>query len=149
MKRTVIIFLLLFATLSCDDEYYSSIPSNPVYISLDLNFRDKDLNQALATAVFTSPRDAADRLGFGGVLVVNGFGEDVINLYAYDLACPEEARSDVRVAPDNTGLKAKCPKCGAVFEIAYGNGNPVSGSKNYLRTYKVAKTGDKLFKVYN
>jgi len=62
LKRIAVATLFFCAALACNDEYYSPIPSNPVNISLDLNFRDKALKAVLSNAVFTAQRDAADRL---------------------------------------------------------------------------------------
>jgi len=140
MKR--ILFLLLFASIafSCEKEYYTTIPNYPAY--LELNLADmSELNASLAYKTFTTPRLAIDKLGFGGILVINGMGENVVNLYAYDLACPVEAQRGVRVVPDATGITATCPKCGAVFTIATGTGVPKSGTKYYLKSYRVVANG--------
>ena len=139
-----ILFLLLFtvAAFSCEKEYYTSIPNYPAY--LELNLADiSELNASLAYKTFTKPRLAIDKLGFGGILVINGMGENSINLYAYDLACPVEARRDIRVVPDNnnSNITATCMKCGAVFHIVTGTGAPKSGTKYYLKSYRVVDSG--------
>jgi len=133
-----ILFLLLFTAIafSCEKSYYTSIPDLPAY--LELNLEDlTDLNPSLAYKTFTKPRLAIDKLGFGGILVINGLGESGLNLYAYDLACPVEVQSNVRVVPDKSAVTATCPKCGAVFTIATGTGAPQSGTKYYLKSYRV------------
>jgi hypothetical protein len=153
MKKVIFILFLFCSAAACDDEYNSPIPHYDVNLELNLNNFDKDLIPTLATKCFTTRRAELDRIGYGGILVVNGFNNgsnsDMYNLYAYDLACPNEAKPDVRVAPDSTGLKAICPKCNAVFNIAYGSGNPESGSKHFLRSYRVYKTEEYKYKITN
>jgi len=157
MKR--ILFLLLFVCIafSCEKEYYTTIPNAPVNVELWLETRDSKLNTSLAYDIITQPRSALERLGFGGILVINGIGETLVNIYAYDLACPVEAQREIRVVPDNlssstaavkTAFTATCPKCGAVFTIADGTGAPQSGSKHYLRSYKVTGSGTR-YNIYN
>ena len=141
MKR--IVFLLIFTgiALSCEKQYYTSIPDYPVNLELKLESLDYELNANLAYKRFTQPRFAADKLGFGGILVINGMGENTINLYAFDLACPVESQREIRVVPDKSGVTATCPKCGAVFTIATGTGAPQSGTKYYLKSYRVVGSG--------
>lgn len=93
---------------------------------------DSHLNGSLSYKIFTQKRSETDRLGYGGILVVNGFN----GLNAYDLSCPVEAERTTRIAPDADGLQAKCPKCGAVYNIS-SSGAPVLGSQYYLRKYKI------------
>ena len=144
--------LILFTAIafSCEKEYYTTIPYAPVNIELRLETLDYELKTSLSYKIITQPRTALDRLGFGGILIINGMGEAPVNLYAYDLACPVESQRDIRVVPDNlsssssavpTAITATCPKCGAVFNIATGTGAPQSGTKYYLRSYKVNGSG--------
>ena len=140
--------LVLFVAIafSCDKEYHTTIPNVEVRFGLNLSADDFNLRTDLAYKTFTQKRLALDRLGFGGILVINGMGE----LYAYDLACPVEASRNIRVIPDNlssptspvpTAVTATCPECGAVFTIATGTGIPQSGTKYYLRSYRVVGSG--------
>jgi hypothetical protein len=137
MFRRILAISLLFCLIaSCDENITSTIPNAPVNLTLDLAGADASLYGSLAYKEYTTPRLATDRLGFGGLLVVNGIGENpIVNLFAYDLACPNEARSNVRIKPENTGL-ATCPQCGAVYRIAWG-GSPESGSRFWLKRYNV------------
>jgi hypothetical protein len=150
MKRILFFLLFTIIALSCEKQYYTSIPDFPVNIELRLENQDYNLNTNLAYVVVTQQRFPRDRLGFGGILVINGMGENIINLYAYDLACPEEVQRNVRVVPNNlsssntatpTAITATCPKCGAVFNIATGTGAPQSGSKYFLKSYRVIGNG--------
>ena len=157
MKRIQFLLLFICIAFSCEKEYHTTIPSYQVNVDLKLETLDFELKTNLAYKTITQPRTALEKLGFGGILVINGMGDDFINIYAYDLACPVEAQRDIRVVPDNmssssaavsTAVTATCPKCGAVFNIAGGTGAPQSGTKYYLRSYKVAGNGS-LYAVYN
>jgi hypothetical protein len=152
MKRTIFLILFVCFTFSCKEEIYSTIPSAPVNLTLDLKFLDNSLNAVFAYEVFAfdKPRVATDRLGFGGILVINGVGSnpDPVNLYAYDLACPVEVSRNALVVPNDEG-KATCPKCGAVYNIAYGYGTPESGTKLFLRSYRVVPSGNREYIVVN
>lgn len=150
MKRIVFLFLFGCIAFSCNQEYYTSIPNYPVNLEIKLDNLDYNLNTNLAYKVFTQPRLALDKLGYGGILVVNGMGDNTVNLYAYDLSCPVEAQRTVRVVPDNlsssssnvpTAITATCPKCGTVFTIATGTGAPKSGTKYLLKSYRVVGNG--------
>jgi hypothetical protein len=140
--------LLLCIAFSCKDEIYSTIPTAEVSYKLKLNSADAWLNAGIgAYLCITQKRLETDRLGFGGLLIVNGngIGIETVNLYAYDLACPNEAARNALVVPEDssktgTAFTAKCLKCGAVFDIIGGYGTPQSGSKYYLRAYRVMKT---------
>ncbi|MDR3339394.1 MAG: hypothetical protein LBT25_04725 [Candidatus Symbiothrix sp.] len=163
MKKTLCLIVCICLTFSCDDEIYSNIPNAEVNLLLDLDFKDKNLvvNQAYEAIIGSTPERPAyalDRFGYGGILVINGLGVDVINLFAYDLACPVEAAQNVRVVPDNrtpessiaTAHTATCPKCGAVYNIYNGLGNPQSGTKFYLRSYRVMEeSGGRQYRVIN
>jgi hypothetical protein len=149
MRKIVLTVALAFFAFSCENETGTTIPYAQVNLALNVNFQDYALNAALANLSITQKRVETDKLGYGGILVINGFGSNPVNLFAYDLACPVEAVPNTLVVPDDVGL-AKCPKCGAVFNIAYGNGNPESGTKYYLRSYSVIKEGNNgVYRVVN
>ncbi|MDR0732935.1 MAG: hypothetical protein LBF08_02565 [Dysgonamonadaceae bacterium] len=154
MKHFILI-LFICAAFSCEEEFYSTIPTAPVKLTLNLNTYDYHLNTSLAYSVFSEknypeerPLPAAlDRFGYGGLLIINGIGAGTVNLYAYDLACPNEATRSALIMPENisetgipTAITAKCSKCGAIYHISDGTGAPQSGSKYYLRTYRVMPT---------
>lgn len=135
--------LLLLTGAGCDDVYISSIPDYPVSLELNLassypNFR----NSVNETLLFEKPVKATDRIGFGGILVYSGFD---FNYYAFDLACPYEAKANVKVKPNGLG-QVVCAACKSVYDISYGIGNPVEGpAKEILRRYKTAIQGDILY----
>ncbi|GEM_PF-35568 len=72
--------------------------------------------------------------GYGGILLVNGmdpFTTEANVPLAYDLACPVECRSDIRVAmvdAENHPLPvAECPVCKSQYDVIEGGGRPISG----------------------
>jgi hypothetical protein len=150
MKKMIIPLLLFFTAFACKEEIYSTIPTAPVSYRLSLSLQDYSLNAGTgAYLCITQKRFETDRLGYGGLLIVNGTGNELVNLHAYDLACPVEANRSILIVPENTSqtgapmaITAKCPHCGAVYNIIDEYGTPQSGSKYFLRTYRVIKTGN-------
>jgi len=150
IKRIAFLLFFITMTLSCEKGPYTTIPYAQVYLELKLENLDSDLRTSLAYKEYTQKRFETDRLGVGGILVINGMGENQINLFAFDLSCPVEIDRNIRVIPDNlssstaavkTAITATCPKCGAVFNIVGGTGSPKSGTKYYLRSYRVSGSG--------
>ena len=76
--------------------------------------------------------------GFGGVLLVCGLEEQLL---AYDLACPVECQSNVRVHVDEAQGIAVCNLCGSTYDVFNGYGQPLSGAakdaKYGLTSYRV------------
>lgn len=76
--------------------------------------------------------------GYGGVLLVC----DVLgNPAAYDLACPVERSSSVRLFINTDDMVAECPQCGSTYDVFSLSGHPLSGTaadKGYgLKCYHV------------
>lgn len=69
------------------------------------------------------PYSASTFTGYGGVLLV---GDVLGNPHAYDLSCPVECKTTVRVRI-NEDFKAECPQCHSQYDVFSLNGNPVSG----------------------
>ncbi len=141
MKQKIIfLWLLSIIFISCRDKNQLRIPNLPVFLKLNLTtgyptFRN-NVNDIL---LFTYPRQGHERedyLGFGGVLVVVGIGENGTEYFAYDLACPYEKKSKIHIAPKNDGT-AKCKKCGSEFYLTDGWGRvSKKPSKWSLKRYK-------------
>lgn len=148
-KIFILVFPVFISLQACNDEIYSPIPSSPVNLTLDLRFEDSELNNVWACKRFTTRRLETDRLGYGGILVINGVGENILlNLYAYDLACPVEVSKEIRIVPNDLG-KATCPKCGTVYNIVNGIGASESGNKVFLRSYPVSPLGNDRYRISN
>ncbi len=141
LKKLLLLTLLCFG---CESEYFSRIPDYPVALELDINLTDTELNPMFGSKAITTKRLTRDFLGYGGILVFHGSDA----FYAYDLACPNEIKSTVRVAVYNT-IQAKCSKCGSVFNISDGTGSPFSGPAKengyYLRRYTVSQNSGNLY----
>lgn len=94
------------------------------------------------------PYSALSQTGFGGVLLVSDIHGDPV---AYDLACPYECKADIRVVVDQQLQRARCPKCGSVYDIFTNYGYPVGGpsaERGYaLQRYHVGQGGQNEFKV--
>ncbi len=139
MRKLLLIAIFACIAFSCEDEVYSTIPWAPVNFKLHLNGEDFSLN-SFGYKIFMkgSVRHAGDQFGYGGILVVNTQKNGIVDLRAYDLSCPNEAAPDVIISPDNSGLEATCPKCGAKYSIISDGGGAISGSKHWLKQYNVS-----------
>ena len=128
------------AVVSCGDDYHSNIPFALVDFQINLDI-DKELIGGYK--VFEKPRNATDKIGYGGLLVI-----DLLTEYkAYDLACPNEASRAVRIVP-NSDRQAVCPKCNSKFDLQ--NGFVISGTKYNLQQYKVYRnTQNHILRVVN
>ena len=67
---------------------------------------------------------AISQTGFGGVLLVCDINNTPL---AYDLSCPVENRSDIRVKVDAEDHQAYCEVCHSRYEIFTNYGTPVAG----------------------
>lgn len=134
--------LLAIILISCENEEYDSIYGYPVDFRVNIASFDNDLTGAMSTKTFMSPRAGSPYIGYGGLLVIRSpYPRDgslnLLDLYAFDLACPNEKRKDIHVEADTNG-KAKCKQCGSVFNIMEGRGNVESGpAKENLVKYPV------------
>ncbi len=143
VKKTIIVCLAIMSVFlsSCEDKNQLRIPNAPVFLKLNLTTEYPTFrNNVNDTLIFVRPRIAHQRedyLGFGGVLVVVGIGENGTKYYAYDLACPYEAKSTIRIYPQADGT-AKCNVCGSEFYLTDGWGRvSKSPSKWSLKRYSV------------
>lgn len=89
------------------------------------------------------PYNARSATGFGGILLIGGmdpFTNDTNIPLAYDLACPVERQSNVRVIIDETTYEAYCPLCGARYDVTMAGGAPTATSTQHkyaMRRYSV------------
>ncbi len=141
--RNIYIFLGLIVVfiVACEDKNKMRIPNVPVFLKLNLTTEYPTFrNNVNDTLLFVYPRighEREDYLGFGGVLVVVGIGENGTKYFAYDLACPYEVKSTVRIQPKVDGT-AKCDVCGSEFYLTDGWGRvSKSPSKWSLKRYSV------------
>jgi len=129
-------------------ETISRIPDARVSLQLNVDYH-KLMEPLTGKSITTLNGLAANSyLGYGGILVYYGLALDGgYNHYAFDLACPVEVDPKVRVSIYES-VKAKCPKCGSVFDIQYGQGFPIDGKASeegyYLRSYRSYLNGREL-----
>ena len=154
LKKILVVCILCCLHTACEEDFTSTIPFAPVNLIIDLMNYD-DFGNIPSYRKFITMEDTyfpkkVYEFGFGGILVVRGVygGTPPAGLFAYDLACPNEARHKVRVKPQSPGLQAICSECGAVYNIATG-GAPESGSRYWLRRYNVAQIGETEYRITN
>ena len=144
MKRILLIVCIIISAISCK-EHRNPIPIMPVYLNLDLTFKDKELKAIPSYKEYTRSNinsQIGERAGFGGVLVIH----TMLGEYkAFDLTCPYEINQNITVKVDDEVLYAVCPKCGTKYEIGFGTGAPDGASKHGLLEYhKITLTGSNL-----
>lgn len=77
------------------------------------------------------PFTANTYTGFGGILLVT---DPMGNPLAYDLACPVEVKSDVRVFINDEYL-AECPECHSTYDVFSSYGAPVGDCLAFQHHY--------------
>lgn len=149
-QKIIAALLLLFipGIFSCtDDKEY--LPISPVYLDLNLTYRDKELRDVLGYKTYITPgKDyiaGKENVGYGGILVINAIEA---GLCAFDLACPNEANRNIRVEVDSDALYAVCPQCGKKYDIGIGSGW-ATDSKLKLTSYRVIANGSNKWVVTN
>ncbi len=136
---------------ACYDNYVSSVPAMPVSLKIDISGQYNTFkNSTNEFLLFEKPVYEADRVGFAGIFVYSGVNFDDNGnsvYYAFDMTCTHELTRDAKVYPVVGDFgKVKCAKCGTVYDVSLGFGNPVSGqSKEILRKYKVTVTETSLY----
>ena len=133
-KILTAVITLVMAVTSCHTVDNDRIPPAPVYLTFQsvAEWNLYGTPSATSWCLFVKnehiPSDfsytAVSQTGYGGVLLCGDiFGAPV----AYDVACPVEARADVRVTVDSEALVAKCPVCGSTYDVFSNYGSPLSG----------------------
>lgn len=147
IKTFILPVLMLIMSACGNSETVSRIPDASVSMRVNIDYWK--LSAVLNYHRFTDKQGLPESsfLGFGGILLVNGFpmnGESVA-FYAYDLSCPVEARPDVRVVINSEHLQAECPKCKSRYAVFEGGGFPTFGEAKeksyYLKRYNVRLSG--------
>lgn len=152
MQRFAVITLAmsLFATLlaGCEKIEYDRIPSAPVRIE----FGNAAIWSIYGVAAYPDHKEfikennlpegfaytANSYTGYGGVILLCN---PVNTILAYDLSCPVERSSKVRVTYDEDTFVLRCDKCGSTYDIS--TGSPLSGeaykkeNKYFLQPYAV------------
>ncbi|MCE5175631.1 MAG: hypothetical protein ABFC90_05175 [Bacteroidales bacterium] len=127
------LFLVLFLISAGCDGFDSSIPDAYVYVKRDITATK--LNEPNTTCYISKSNLANEGLGYGGIIIVHAFDGEY---YAFDLSCPVEHESDIRIGYADQSLICKCDSCGEEYELGFGLGTPKNHkSKEALRRYKV------------
>ena len=125
MKRTGNILILLLITIiatSCDGGDRDRIPAAAVRVEFanqamwdqygvsgSFIHRRFILNQKIPAGF---PYTLSSATGYGGLmLITNEHGVP----YVYDLCCPVEINSNIRIEFDENNLCLRCPKCGSTL----------------------------------
>ncbi|MDD4922062.1 MAG: hypothetical protein PHS30_06240 [Bacteroidales bacterium] len=138
------LFLSIFLGLSGCQGDESSIPDAAVYIKRNIYSTRTEtggvLNDPGACLYIDRPVLATDRIGFGGILIVHSENplDGTNGYFAFDLACPVERKSSVRVGKPDLNLTCRCSSCSEEYNLFFGNGDPLNHiSKEGLRRYTV------------
>lgn len=137
MKNKIgyVLLALIFSlgVVSCEKIDSNRIPYSPVNIELDndglwntYGVHSIGENRQFVKSLKIPANynyTALTYTGFGGVLLIGAPDNTPL---AYDLCCPVEASSSVRVYV-NGKLEAQCPKCGSRYDVLYLSGAPIDG----------------------
>lgn len=152
MKRLhkFIHLLSLLLACACQPNTETLIPSLRVEATLNTYTTDTQLATPGGYKLFTTRNNQTPYIGYGGLLVLRAFTDPVV--YAYDLACPYENNSAIRLTISQ-GIKARCNQCESEFDtIFYGNPLPSAGpakeKRLAMRRYN-ASLSDNFIRIWN
>ena len=137
-KSALICFFLFIGSSGCKDDYESVVP----YVNVNFPINPTNYIE------FNIPGGSVyfKNAGFGGIIVVNNWGDDTTPFLAFDAACTKEVSSLVRVAVSENNIgTATCPKCGSQFLLFGGYGSPTKGPAiEPLKQYRTSFTGGRI-----
>lgn len=171
MKRLFLILATLLSLAGCEQNSYSKF-SNKYKVFFLCNTMEAPFNQLNTPGWFLTVRLLPDGrlsitdceghkterelsqketnvyiLGLGGLIVGKPtFNNDNMEVWAYDLGCPECDNERYRLSIDRNG-NAKCAKCGGTWNLN-SSGFPTDGDSRPLYRYPV-KTGISSITVQN
>ncbi|MFA5327335.1 MAG: hypothetical protein WC384_06055 [Prolixibacteraceae bacterium] len=138
-KAVLVGLFILAGTNACKDDYTSIVPY--MYVNFDFNPTNYIEFKVPGGAVyFPNP-------GYGGIIVINNWGDEYTPYLAFDATCTHEVSSTVRVAVTENGSGiAVCPECGSKFLLFGSNGNPIMGpAAEPLRQYHANLVGGRIY----
>ena len=111
-----------------------TFPYCPVFFVFNITAIAPELKAFGGYKEFTAPLNYSQRVGLGGVLVFHSM-ED--KYFAFDMACPNEQKANIKVHYNTMGI-AVCDSCGSQFLVSDGLGFVLKGqAKNPLHKYSV------------
>jgi Rieske Fe-S protein len=135
-KFLFFLFILFFATNSCDKIQDSQVPDVPFSFTINLTIANE----------LTIPGNSMffPGAGYGGVIV---YCELPDSYYAYDATCTHEISQTCKIV--NTGVMGECKCCKSQF-ILIGGAYPAKGpAAAPLRQYSVSRVNSVTLRVYN
>lgn len=140
---------ILFVSCAKEESRDSSVPYARVDININLILQHEFYNP-LHSKKYYANSDGILYAGYAGVLAISN--QDASWIYAYDLCCPYEAplKNEIEISGS---LRAKCPKCGSVYNLMNGGRAESGPAKDNeatarLRNYSVVKSSDS-YRIYN
>ena len=146
MKHICVVVVMLLALMSCEYGEYDRIPSAPVRIE----FGSAAMWSTYGVSAYPDHKEyiksenkprgftyiANSYTGYGGVMLLC---DPLGIVHAYDLSCPVERSSKVRIKYDDESLELRCDECGSTYDTT--TGSPLSGvaaeERYFLQPYAV------------
>lgn len=141
---SVFVAAILFA--GCEKTQYNRIPA----ASVRIEFGNAAIWSVYGVSAYPDHKEfiksenlprgftyvANSATGYGGVMLLC---DPVNTIKAYDLSCPVERSSTVRIEYDEEAFVLRCDNCGSTYDIA--TGSPLSGTAHtnryFLQQYTV------------
>ncbi|MDP3914245.1 MAG: Rieske 2Fe-2S domain-containing protein [Bacteroidota bacterium] len=136
LKTVLICSFFLTGISGCKDDYTSVVP----YVTVNMNFSPTNYIE------FNTPGGSVyfGNAGFGGIIVVNNWGDEAAPFLSFDAACTHEVSSTCKVTTDGSGI-AECPCCGSQYMLFGGNGSVMKGPAiEPLKQYRTSYTGGRI-----
>ncbi|WP_346695465.1 hypothetical protein [Barnesiella viscericola] len=152
MKKLQAILLLLLAIIiaGCDAGDRDRIPAaavrvefasqamwNQYGVSGSFIHRQFILSQKIPAGF---PYTLSSATGYAGLMLITN--EHAVP-FVYDLCCPVEINSNIRIEFDEENLCLRCPKCGSTYDISTGGpmSGPAKDGRYFLQVYHIAPYG--------
>lgn len=146
LKYILVAMALMLSAVSCENADDDRIPTAAVHI----DFANAAMWSVYGVSAYPDHKEfikgenkpkgftyvANSATGYGGVMLVCTPTNVVL---AYDMSCPVERSSTIRIEYDSKDLVLRCPHCGSTYDIS--TGSPLSGSaltnRYLLQSYAV------------
>ena len=148
--QTILLLLLAIIVASCDAGDRDRIPTaavrvefasqamwNQYGVSGSFIHRQFILSQKIPAGF---PYTLSSATGYAGLMLITN--EHAVP-FVYDLCCPVEINSNIRIEFDEENLCLHCPKCGSTYDISTGGpmSGPAKDGRYFLQVYHIAPYG--------